>query len=280
MKTYLELLRVHQWLKNLLLLFPPFLGGTLLQLQPDTHLWLPLLSFCCSASALYIFNDLFDLRQDQQHPLKCQRPLAAGKLSKTGAIALAVSLLSLAIVFALQISIVLLLILLVYITISFSYSAFLKNIPLVELFCVVSGFLLRLEAGGIAYQVKVSNWLFLSVFLLALFLVCGKRLGEIKSVKGNAAEIVRPVLAWYPKGFLEGAMYMSGAAALVAYTLYVIDHHGNIFLIPICCFGLLSYLMRVFSGKGGDPTRALLKDPALLIVGILWVVLVGVDILC
>ena len=120
---------------------------------------------------------------------------------------------------------------------------------------------------------------FLSVFLLAIFLVCGKRLGEIRAVKGARPELVRPVLAKYPQGFLEGGLYISGAGALVTYTLYVINHQGNILLIPLCCFGLLSYLLRVFSGKGGDPTRALLKDPALLIVGSLWVLLVGIDIL-
>jgi hypothetical protein len=85
------------------------------------------------------------------------------------------------------------------------------------------------------------------------------------------------VLSSYPPGFLEGGLYMSGAAALVTYTMYVISHEGDILLIPLCCFGILSYVLRVFSGKGGDPTRALLKDPALLIVGILWVVMVGVD---
>ena len=97
--AYFELLRIHQWLKNLLLLFPPFLGGSLLQLRPDAHLWFPLISFCCSASGLYIFNDFFDLQQDQQHPLKCKRPLAAGKLSKTGAIVFAVVLFATAIIF-------------------------------------------------------------------------------------------------------------------------------------------------------------------------------------
>ncbi|MCK5915581.1 MAG: decaprenyl-phosphate phosphoribosyltransferase, partial [Deltaproteobacteria bacterium] len=156
-------------------------------------------------------------------------------------------------------------------------SVYLKTLPVVEIFCVVSGFLLRLLAGGCAYNVKVSDWLFLSVFLLALFLVSGKRLGELKHSGGQLAGQIRPVLTKYPQSFFEISMAMSGAAVLVTYTLYVIEHHGNIFVIPLCCFGLLAYVSRVLAGKGGDPTRALLKDPALLIVGFLWVILVGMD---
>ncbi|RKZ05412.1 hypothetical protein DRQ05_06475 [bacterium] len=108
-----------------------------------------------------------------------------------------------------------------------------------------------------------------------MFLVSGKRLGELKHSTGQSVKLIRPVLAQYPEGFFLGSLAMSGAAVLVTYTMYVISHHGNLLVIPLCCFGLLSYMMRVLSGKGGDPTRALLKDPALLVVGLAWVILVG-----
>jgi hypothetical protein len=143
------------------------------------------------------------------------------------------------------------------------------------LFCVVSGFLLRLLAGGAAFGVLISDWLFLSVFLLALYLVAGKRYGEIRNVTGQSPELIRPVLGKYPDGFLLGCMYISGASVLVTYTMYVLDHAMLVYTVPLCCFGLLSYLLRVLSGKGGDPTRALLKDPALFFVGGIWLLLVG-----
>jgi len=277
MKTYLELLRPHQWLKNLLLLFPPFLGGMLFQIDSVLTLILPLISFSAGASSIYIVNDLMDMKQDAHHPKKCLRPLPAEKIKPSSALVLAAVMGSGAIFVGSFVSMSFLVYLLIYLVISIAYSVRLKCIPMVEVFCVVSGFLLRLQAGGSAYDVKISDWLFLSVFLLALFLVSGKRLGEMKYSLGQSPELIRPVLACYPDGFFLGSLAMSGAAVLVTYTMYVISHHGNLLVIPLCCFGLLSYMMRVLSGKGGDPTRALLKDPVLLLVGLAWMLLVGFD---
>jgi len=275
MKSYVELLRPHQWLKNLMLLLPPFLGGKLMQFDSLTALLIPLASFSLGASAIYIINDIGDLKQDAHHPLKSRRPLAAGKVKVGAAVFLAALLVVAAVVVAVNISWLFLFILLTYLGISVAYSVRLKSIPLVEMFCVVSGFLLRLMAGGEAFGVHISDWLFLSVFLLALYLIAGKRLGELKYAGGQPPELVRPVLAHYPAGFFEGCMFISGAAVLVTYTMYVISHHGSWLIIPLCCFGLLSYLLRVLSGRGGDPTRALLRDPALLLVGLAWTLLVG-----
>lgn len=274
---YVELLRPHQWLKNLMLLFPPFLGGKLFQIDSISTLVLPLISFSAGASCLYIINDVMDIQQDRHHPTKRLRPLPAGKVSNFAALTMSFVLVLIALTAGYAVSPLFLLYLSVYVAISIAYSVSLKKIPIVEIFCVVSGFLLRLQAGGSAYNVKISDWLFLSVFLLALFLVSGKRLGDLKHSSGQSAKLIRPVLSHYPVGFLLGTIVMAGATVLVTYTMYVISHHGNLLLIPLCCFGLLSYLLRVLKGQGGDPTRALLKDPALLIVGVLWVALVALD---
>lgn len=277
MKSYFDLLRPHQWLKNLMLLFPPFLGGTLHQVESFSALFLPLISFSACASTIYIINDLFDREQDAHHPTKSLRPLSSGQIQPSAAVFLASILGALAISCGFFVSGSFVLCLLLYLGISVAYSWGLKTFPVVEMFCVVSGFLLRLQAGGAAFHVRVSDWLFLSVFLLALFLISGKRLGELKHAGLQQPALIRPVLAKYPDGFFHASLSISGAAVLMTYTMYVISHHGNLFLIPLCCFGLLAYMLRVLSGKGGDPTRALLRDPLLFIVGLLWVVFVGVD---
>jgi len=276
MKAYLQLLRPHQWLKNLMLLFPPFLGGTLLvgQYSSGRLLW-PIVAFCLGASATYIVNDICDVEQDRLHARKKHRPLAAGKIRIHRAVVLAVVFVVVAAVCAWWVSAGFLVFLSLYLGISLSYSLWLKDLPLIELFCVVSGFVLRLLAGGEAYGVVISDWLFLSVFLLALFLVAGKRLSELRHEGGETPERIRSVLASYPKGFLEGCMLLSGAAVLVTYTMYVISHQSTIWVIPLSCFGLLAFWRRVLSGRGGDPTRALLRDPWLLLTGLVWVLLVG-----
>ncbi|MCF6177763.1 MAG: decaprenyl-phosphate phosphoribosyltransferase [Geopsychrobacter sp.] len=275
MKQLWHLMRPHQWLKNLLLLFPPFLGGMLLQIDSFVTVALPLLSFSAAASSIYIFNDLMDLQQDSCHPLKCQRPLSSGKISKANARICAFLLGAGALFSASFVSGTFLFYLALYVLISIAYSWHLKTIPIVELFCVVSGFLLRLFAGGVAFNVPISDWLFLSVFLLALFLVAGKRCGETLHLTGESPELIRPVLSKYPQGFLSGCMYLSGAAVLVTYTMYVLEHPLLVYTVPLCCFGLLAYLLRVLSGQGGDPTRALLRDPLIFLVGVAWTLLVG-----
>ncbi len=276
--TLLQLLRIHQWLKNLMLLFPPFLSGSLGNTGSFFTLVIPLLSFCLASSSIYIINDLLDLKQDIHHPVKKRRPLPSGKIKIRSAAILACLLCFLSIWSAYHVSMNFLLVVTAYLIVSNSYSLFLKSVPLLEIFCIVAGFIFRLEAGGIAYHVPISEWLFLSVFLLALFLVSGKRLSEIMHSDGQPPEMIRPVLARYPKHFFQASINISGAAVLVTYTMYVISHHSNILLIPLCCLGLLQYILRVLSGRGGDPTRALLKDPLLFAIGLAWAVMVGFDI--
>ena len=276
--NWFQLMRPHQWLKNLMLMFPPFLSGDLVQIDSFVILLLPILSFCLASSSVYIVNDIMDIEQDIRHPVKKNRPLPSGKINSSQVIAMAFILTLISCCIAAYISTYFLLILIAYLIVANAYSLRLKSIPLIEIFCVVTGFLLRLEAGGIAYQVRISEWLFLSVFLLALFLISGKRLSELMHAGGQAPELIRPVLAKYPDNFFQAAMYISGAAVLVTYTIYVIGHASNILLVPLCCFGLLQYTKRVLAGHGGDPSRALLKDHLLLAVGIAWIVIVSLDI--
>ncbi|PNU19209.1 decaprenyl-phosphate phosphoribosyltransferase [Geothermobacter hydrogeniphilus] len=278
-KCCFQLLRPHQWLKNLMLLFPPFLGGTLFggHYGLGQVVW-PFAAFCLGSSASYIVNDICDREQDRLHPRKKNRPLAAGRISPVSAGAVAGLLSVVGLVAASLISTRFVLLLLTYLTISIAYSLYMKNVPLIELFCVVSGFLLRLFAGGEAFGVKISDWLFLSVFLLALFLVCGKRLSELCHEGGQAPEMIRTVLARYPQGFLEASMFISGAAVLVTYTVYVISHKSTIWVVPLSCFGLLAFVKRVLSGQGGDPTRALLRDHLLLLTGLAWILLMSWDV--
>ncbi|HOI17564.1 MAG TPA: decaprenyl-phosphate phosphoribosyltransferase [Geobacteraceae bacterium] len=268
------ILRPTQWLKNLILFFPPFLGGELLGAGVLTRGVAPVVSFCLASSSTYILNDIIDRESDRNHPRKSRRPIPSGGVSIPMATVLCLLCLAAALVLAYRISPVFLSILVAYLLVSILYSSYLKNLPIVDLFCISAGFLFRLQAGGEAYRVEVSEWLFLSVFLLSIFLSTGKRLFE-KNALGDAAVTHRRSLESYPRGFLDGIMYMTGGAVLVTYTLYVIEHHVLIYTVPLCCFGLLRYILRVKSGLGGDPTESLLKDGPLLVIGVLWAVMVG-----
>lgn len=270
---YLTVLRPTQWLKNLILFFPPLLAGHLQKPSLITEGVLPFCSFCLVSSAGYIVNDLLDRKRDQHHPHKKKRPLASGAVGVGVAVLYVAVLLLAGLLLALSAAPPFVLFLVLYAVVSLLYSLVLKNIPVLDLFGVSAGFLIRLEAGGALFCVPISPWLFVTVLLLSLFLSAGKRLSESNSLGDGAGEH-RTSLARYPSGFLAGSLYMTGGAVLVTYAMYALHKPRLFYTVPLCLFGLLRYMLRVSSGKSGDPTESLLKDRLLFVVGLLWVVMV------
>ena len=272
--TIVRLMRPWQWLKNLMIFFPPLLSGSMVFPGIAVRGFLPFAAFCCASSASYIFNDLFDQERDSLHPQKKNRPLPSGQISRTTAALLCVVMLFISIFLSYRVSIVFLELVVVYLLIIVSYSLLLKNLPIIDIFCISLGFVLRLYGGSEAFGVPISDWLFLTVFLLATFLSIGKRYSERLSL-GDSAGKHRYTLGIYPEGFLEGALYMSGAAVLVTYSIYTISTPHLVYSVPLCMYGLLRYLMRIQSGLSGDPSESLIKDIPLLMTSFLWVLVVG-----
>lgn len=276
LSSYLQLFRPVQWLKNLMLYFPPFLGGSLaVVLRPEALL--PFMAFSLCSSATYIANDILDRGNDSHHPKKKHRPISSGQVSVAAAGCIGAITLVTGMAIALYVSVHLLLWIVLYLAVSLSYSLKLKQIVLLDIFCISAGFLIRLQAGGVVFGVEISEWLFLCVFLLALFLSAGKRLSEKRQL-GEDAHYHRMSLTTYPHGFLEGVMLLTGGSVLVTYAMYVLSRHSQLLLysVPLCCFGLLRYSLRVQTGSGsGDPTESLTHDIPLLITGIVWSGMVG-----
>ena len=275
--SMIKVIRPKQWIKNLMVFFPPFFGGVLVSPDIVSKGFVPFLAFCCASSTAYIFNDLRDRNHDALHPRKKMRPIAAGDITIGTAKIQLFILLTAALLLGWSVSPLFLLFVVIYLAISFAYSVALKNLPIFDVFCISFGFVLRLYGGGEAFGVFVSDWLFLSVFLLAVFLSVGKRYSE-QRLLGDSAGEHRSTLGLYPEGFLESAMYLTGSAVLVTYAMYAIAIPLMVYTVPLCVFGLLRYLMHIKAGGEGDPAETLLKDPTLFVVGILWVVMVGVSV--
>lgn len=273
----IKIFRPTHWVKNLMLLFPPFLDGKILSPGLLGVAFLPLVSFCLASSATYIFNDIVDRKRDTLHPKKRQRPIASGAIPLSVAWVLAAVSAVLSCVIAAMVSSLFILLTLLYLVISILYTLCLKQLPVVDIFCIAAGFILRLEAGGAAFGIEISEWLFLTVFLLAVFLSTGKRIYE-KSLLGDVAGDHRSALNSYPHGFLEGVLYLSGSAVLVTYAMYVIARPSLLYTVPLCCFGLLRFMFRVMAGEGGDPTESLLHDRQLFTVSLLWVLMLGYSV--
>lgn len=272
LKAYIALLRPHQWLKNMLLLFPPFFGGK--AMDPSVLLFAvpALLSFSFAASCGYIINDIKDRDSDQHHAGKKDRPLVQGDISIVLAVFCAAVLYIAAMLISAAVSPRFEGYLIAYLLVSVLYTLYFKDIIILDIFFISFGFLIRVLAGGEAFQTPVSSWLFMTVFIVSLLLAAGKRLGEMELLKDDAHKH-RKSLTGYSPAYLEGVLWFTASAALVTYALYTIENKSSmVYTVPLAAFGLLRYIYIVKQGKG-DPTEVLLRDPQISGVGILWLLM-------
>lgn len=275
--SIIKLLRPPQWAKNLLLLFPPFFAGKIFDASAYSIILPSLLSFCLAASCSYIVNDIIDREVDKNHHSKKNRAIARGDISIPLAVVIALILYLSAMLISSSVSRRFEVFLILYLVVSFAYTFIFKNMVIVDIFFIAFGFLIRVLAGGEAFCVTVTSWLFLTVFLVSLLLGAGKRLGELVSL-GDDAHKQRKNLMEYSPSFLEGLLWFSAAAALVTYALYTLEHgNGLFYTVPLAAFGLIRYIFIVKQGKG-DPTEALLFDKQIMGVGIVWALMIGLII--
>jgi 4-hydroxybenzoate polyprenyltransferase len=269
------LLRPHQWVKNLLVLAPPFFGGVLYTGWGMAFImFFAFAAFSLASSAGYIVNDIVDLESDRLHPKKRLRPLASEKIGTAESVVIAVITFALSAVISLWLGAGFLLIIIAYIALSFLYSFYLQRFVLIDCFVIATGFVLRIEAGGIASGTVVSNWLLLTTFLLSLLLALGKRRYELSAAEDDPGAF-RESLSGYRLNFLDQAITIFATTAIVTYAIYAIETGSKIFLItvPLACYGVLRYIYLVQSSISGDPTDSLLRDPHLLLCVLFWLVL-------
>lgn len=230
------------------------------------------------SSSGYLINDLADLSEDRKHPIKSKRPIASGNLPKYIAIWCSIILVGLALPGGFWLSRTFGIILLGYFILELVYSLFLKHKVILDVFCIASGFIFRVLAGGVAIQVEISHWLLICTALIALFLGFGKRRHELVLLKEEAHHH-RRVLTEYSPYFLDQMISVVTAATLIAYILYTqsadtIRKFGTDKLIlttPFVLYGIFRYLYLVHHKKeGGSPTKLLLTDLPLMINITLW----------
>lgn len=281
MKKYLSLMRIKHYLKNLLIFAPLLFSGLFLKVDYLVPTIFGLISFSFAASIVYIINDIKDKEKDRLHEKKKNRPIANGSISVKNAIIFAIVLFILSTVFEYLAvgSIIHLsyLFTLIYIVINIAYSFGLKNIPLLDVTILVSGFLLRVLYGSALIGVEISNWLYLTVISISFYLGLGKRRNEIIK-NGNKT---REVLKYYTKDFLDKNMYMCLAITVVFYALWTVDpiniyKFGNLLVwtVPLIIIILMKYSMNIENDSYGDPVDVVFDDKILLSLIILYGVIV------
>lgn len=266
----LRLLRLKQWIKNGFVLAPLLFSGEFLRIQSILDALIAMVFFCLASSASYIVNDIRDVDHDRKHPLKAlSRPLANGTLTITWAMGLLITMYG---ILALAGFVMprILPVIISYILLNFAYSAVLKHQPVVDIFTIAAGFVLRVYAGALAISVPVSGWMFITTLCLALYLASVKRRQEL-ILSGSEG---RTVLKQYSVFLVNRYAEMSATGALVFYSLYVMTVKPELIIsIPLVLFGLFRYWFVVEVLEGGEsPTDALIKDLPLLASILAWLI--------
>ena len=273
-------LRPQQWVKNFLVLAPPFFGGTLFT-NGDMFLkmFLAFVGFSLASSTAYIVNDISDIEDDRLHPQKKLRPLSSGRINVFTAVVLGIVTLALSLAASYKIGTDFLIITIGYLGLSLAYTFYLQRIEIIDVFCIAIGFVLRIEAGGIASGIEVSNWLLLTTFLLSLLLAFGKRRHELV-LHHDPENTFREVLSRYNANFLDTTLSIFATTAIVTYAIYTVEIESRIFLftVPFAIYGVLRYMYLVQTDLRGDPTESLLKDRPLLLSVLIWFLMTTVII--
>jgi decaprenyl-phosphate phosphoribosyltransferase len=279
MLPYLQLIRPKHWSKNLFIFIPAFFSGHAFDLKLYPSLLLGVLSFCMIASAVYILNDFNDRETDRQHPTKKTRPLASGEANVIVSLIFMVALACGALWISWNLNTSYFLLLVTYFFINIAYTLHLKNIPILDIFIVASGFLFRIYSGGILANVYVSHWLAIMVFLLSLFLALAKRRDDLVIRENN--QIIRKSSRNYNLEFINACLSAFTGIITVAYIMYTIspevtDRLGTNWLFATTIFvvaGLMRYLQITFvEEKSGSPTTVLYRDKFILTTLIGWVI--------
>ena len=264
----LRLIRPKHWVKNLFVLAPLIFSGMFTRPMVALLAVFGTLLFCVAASIVYIINDLSDVRRDMLHPVKrITRPIASGAVSVTEARVVLVVLSALLVV-GTFVSIPLVAVLIGYILLNLLYSLWLKSIPVVDIFCVAAGFVLRVYAGARVIDVPLSSWMMVTTLSIALYMAAIKRRDELDT-QGDGA---RAVLGQYSVALLDRFALMSSVCSMVFYSLFVVTTRPVLaFTIPLVLFGIFRYWFLVDRGERGEsPTDALWGDRTLAVTVVLW----------
>lgn len=279
----MRIIRVRQWVKNFFVFVPLFFGGAIMDMSA---LWAGIVTFaafCFAASGIYCLNDIVDVEADRQHPVKCNRPIASGEVS------IGAGWMLMALMMVLSAGVLLLLphhgwrvagVVAAYLVLNVGYCVKLKDSAIVDVCIVAFGFVLRILAGGEATGIVLSKWIVLMTFLLTLFLSFAKRRDDVLRMDATGVPPRKNTIR-YNLTFINQAITVTGSVMLVCYIMYTVSpetqehfHTDYLYLTSVYVLvGLLRYMqIAVVDKQSGDPTKVILKDRAIQVIVLAWIV--------
>jgi len=276
----LRLMRPHQWVKNAFVFTGLLFGHAWHDESLVFKVMISFGAFCLISSAVYVLNDIVDMKQDRNHPKKRLRPLAAGTIGVHAAYMLSAVLTALGLLLAYVASPLVLMILCGYALMNIAYSLRLKHVVILDVFIIATGFMLRILAGTLGIGIAPSQWLLLCGLMVTLFLGFTKRRAEIIALTDEKVAH-RKVLEHYSPVLLDKMIGITAAGLIMSYSLYTMNAdtiriHGTanlIYTVPFVMYGVFRYIYLLHhQSRGGDPSRDLIRDPHLFIVVSFWLI--------
>ncbi|MDR2600122.1 MAG: decaprenyl-phosphate phosphoribosyltransferase [Oscillospiraceae bacterium] len=271
---YIKEMRPKNWLKNIFIFIPLVFSSELFDYEKFVLTSIAFVAFCLVSSAVYVFNDICDAEKDALHPTKRTRPIASGELTKFKAAFFCSFLLLFGLIVAFFVKLDVFVLVVVYILVNLLYCLWLKHKPIIDCFCIATGFVLRVFIGGALITDGMSNWLFLTVVAMSLFMAFGKRRGEmLKTTDGET----RIVLESYNLQFLNAMHFVCAGLTIVFYSLWTMYQETNmIYTVPLVIFIVCKYSLLVYSEKHsnghGDPTTVIFSDITLIAACLIYAV--------
>src|ERR1700694_4178751 len=273
---YWRSLRPQQWIKNAFVWAGFLFAHAWHDSSLAAHVAAAFVAFCLLASAVYIGNDWIDRDSHRAHPLKRDRPIAAGRISLAASASMSIALALAAFALATWVSVELTAILIAYLVLNAAYSLGLKRMVIIDVIAVALGFLLRLLAGTLGVGIAPSPWLLMCGLMLTLLLGFGKRRAELA---GTPAGLGRDVLSEYSLALLDRLITVCVSGTLIAYSLYTIspqtiELHGSadlVYTVPVVTYALFRYLYLLDRHDAAeDPSRLFLSDRHLQLAAVIW----------
>ena len=291
----IQVARPIHWIKNLSLFAALIFTQTLFIPSYQIAVFWAFLAFNFITSASYVFNDILDVKEDRLHPIKKYRPVASGALPVSIAIAEVIILASISLYLAYFLHPIFFVLVVTYFVIQVLYSIFLKDVEVIDILVIASGFILRVYAGAFVIDAHLSVWFLLCVISIALFLASGKRRAELNTIQ-EVKGVTRKSLTRYSKELLNSYVTMFGNAAWMSWALFTFFESPRaalpvwLFLaeiskattitkllmitIPVAIFGIMRYEKLIFADKSEAPEKLLLTDVSLVTSVGIWTFLV------
>ncbi|WP_022956764.1 decaprenyl-phosphate phosphoribosyltransferase [Perlucidibaca piscinae] len=277
----LQLMRPHQWIKNGFVFTGLVFGHGWQEPALVVTVLMAFVAFCLASSSVYVLNDLFDREQDRLHPVKCRRPVASGAVPVGRAWLLAAGLALAALWLGWEAQPSVAGYVLAYLVLNVAYTLRLKQVVLLDIFCISAGFMLRILAGTDGVDIPPSNWLLFCGLWATLFLGFIKRRAELLALQEGSADH-RKVLGDYGPELLDKLIGITCTGMILSYSLYTMDpdvrriHDTDslLFTVPFVIYACFRYLFLLHQQSGGgDPSRELLQDRHILVAGGLWLLI-------